>query len=344
MMLLYTLVFLLVVILIVVGVIIWKKPASPSAASPSAASPSAVSAASPSAMSGSKLISSGNKASGASISAIPTPQKRRPSNIAVKPVDVILDNNFNTILISKDSYSIYIKDPEITNLNIHKTVSNYYLSIVNKKNENYVYNGSELIKININDIELNNRELINCDNFSKKLIQAQGSGSLNQVSSLYGSASASASLGAASLGAASLGAASLGAASLGAASLGAASLGAASSGAASPGAAAGPAAGPVAGGGYRTKSVYYITNTIFEDSYIKENSAVIMPVPLLVGSSITIYKASNPNPLIYIISSINVTSTVQITVSYPDNLPYYGIIIYDPIQDTIDINFRGTNN
>ena len=314
MMLLYTLVFLLVVILIVVGVIIWKKPASPSAASPSA-----VSAASPSAMSGSKLISSGNKASGASISAIPTPQKRRPSNIAVKPVDVILDNNFNTILISKDSYSIYIKDPEITNLNIHKTVSNYYLSIVNKKNENYVYNGSELIKININDIELNNRELINCDNFSKKLIQAQGSGSLNQVSSLYGSASASASLGAAS-------------------------LGAASSGAASPGAAAGPAAGPVAGGGYRTKSVYYITNTIFEDSYIKENSAVIMPVPLLVGSSITIYKASNPNPLIYIISSINVTSTVQITVSYPDNLPYYGIIIYDPIQDTIDINFRGTNN
>ena len=343
-MLLYTLVFLLVVILIVVGVIIWKKPASPSAASPSADSPSAaspsaasssaVSAASPSAMSGSKLISSGNKASGASISAIPTPQKRRPSNIAVKPVDVILDNNFNTILISKDSYSIYIKDPEITNLNIHKTVSNYYLSIVNKKNENYVYNGSELIKININDIELNNRELINCDNFSKKLIQAQGSGSLNQVSSLYGSASASASLGAASLGAASLGAASLGAAS----------LGAASSGAASPGAAAGPAAGPVAGGGYRTKSVYYITNTIFEDSYIKENSAVIMPVPLLVGSSITIYKASNPNPLIYIISSINVTSTVQITVSYPDNLPYYGIIIYDPIQDTIDINFRGTNN
>ena len=325
-MLLYTLVFLLVVILIVVGVIIWKKPASPSAASPSAASPSAASssAASSSAMSGSKLISSGNKASGASISAIPTPQKRRPSNIAVKPVDVILDNNFNTILISKDSYSIYIKDPEITNLNIHKTVSNYYLSIVNKKNENYVYNGSELIKININDIELNNRELINCDNFSKKLIQAQGSGSLNQVSSLYGSASASASLGAASLGAASLGAASLGAASLGAA--------------------AGPAAGPVAGGGYRTKSVYYITNTIFEDSYIKENSAVIMPVPLLVGSSITIYKASNPNPLIYIISSINITSTVQITVSYPDNLPYYGIIIYDPIQDTIDINFRGTNN
>ena len=320
-MLLYTLVFLLVVILIVVGVIIWKKPASPSAASPSAASSSAASS---SAMSGSKLISSGNKASGASISAIPTPQKRRPSNIAVKPVDVILDNNFNTILISKDSYSIYIKDPEITNLNIHKTVSNYYLSIVNKKNENYVYNGSELIKININDIELNNRELINCDNFSKKLIQAQGSGSLNQVSSLYGSASASASLGAASLGAASLGAASLGAASLGAA--------------------AGPAAGPVAGGGYRTKSVYYITNTIFEDSYIKENSAVIMPVPLLVGSSITIYKASNPNPLIYIISSINITSTVQITVSYPDNLPYYGIIIYDPIQDTIDINFRGTNN
>ena len=305
-MLLYTLVFLLVVILIVVGVIIWKKPASPSAASPSAASSSAASS---SAMSGSKLISSGNKASGASISAIPTPQKRRPSNIAVKPVDVILDNNFNTILISKDSYSIYIKDPEITNLNIHKTVSNYYLSIVNKKNENYVYNGSELIKININDIELNNRELINCDNFSKKLIQAQGSGSLNQVSSLYGSASASASLGAASLGAA-----------------------------------AGPAAGPVAGGGYRTKSVYYITNTIFEDSYIKENSAVIMPVPLLVGSSITIYKASNPNPLIYIISSINITSTVQITVSYPDNLPYYGIIIYDPIQDTIDINFRGTNN
>jgi hypothetical protein len=329
-MLLYTLVFLLVVILIVVGVIIWKKPASPSAASPSAASSSAVSAASPSAMSGSKLISSGNKASGASISAIPTPQKRRPSNIAVKPVDVILDNNFNTILISKDSYSIYIKDPEITNLNIHKTVSNYYLSIVNKKNENYVYNGSELIKININDIELNNRELINCDNFSKKLIQAQGSGSLNQVSSLYGSASASASLGAASLGAASLGAASSGAASSGAASSGAASSGA--------------AAGPVAGGGYRTKSVYYITNTIFEDSYIKENSAVIMPVPLLVGSSITIYKASNPNPLIYIISSINVTSTVQITVSYPDNLPYYGIIIYDPIQDTIDINFRGTNN